>query len=98
ARHLADWLHPDGDLTEQQRAHRRGITLGRQDRDGMTPIKGYLDPQARATVDAVLARWAAPGMCNPADPAPCTGGTPTQTVIEADTRSTAQRNHDALTA
>ncbi|MEB3033185.1 HNH endonuclease signature motif containing protein [[Mycobacterium] nativiensis] len=98
AQRLADHLHPDGNYTDDERAKCRGLILGPQDRDGMTPIKGYLDPQARATIDAVLARWAAPGMCNPDDPTPCTSGTPTQEAIEADQRSTAQRNHDALTA
>ncbi|OMC03713.1 hypothetical protein A5735_00485, partial [Mycolicibacter heraklionensis] len=98
AQRLADHLHPDGNYTDEDRAKRRGIVLGPQDRDGMSPIKGYLDPQARATLDAVLARWAAPGMCNPNDDTPCTGGTPTQAAIDSDTRSAAQRNHDALTA
>ncbi|ULP46533.1 HNH endonuclease signature motif containing protein [Mycolicibacter virginiensis] len=98
AQRLADHLHPDGNYTEDDRAKRRGVVLGPQDRDGMTPIKGYLDPQARATLDAVLARWAAPGTCNPNDDNPCTSGTPTQTQIDTDTRSAPQRNHDALTA
>ncbi|OBG31460.1 HNH endonuclease signature motif containing protein [Mycolicibacter heraklionensis] len=98
AQRLADHLHPDGNYTENDRAKRRGVVLGPQDRDGMTPIKGYLDPQARATLDAVLARWAAPGTCNPNDDNPCTSGTPTQTQIDTDTRSAPQRNHDALTA
>ncbi len=98
AQRLADHLHPDGNYTDEQRAKRRGLTLGPQDRDGMTPITGHLDPQARATLDAVLARWAAPGMCNPHDQTPCTGGTPSQAAIDTDTRSAAQRNHDALTA
>ncbi|NDJ91826.1 HNH endonuclease signature motif containing protein, partial [Mycolicibacter kumamotonensis] len=95
---MADHLHPDGNYTDEYRAKRRGVVLCPQDRDGMSAIKGYLDPQARATLDAVLARWAAPGMCNPDDPVPCTSGTPGQTAIEADTRSAAQRNHDAPTA
>lgn len=102
AQRLADHLHPDGEepdeRAEQHRAHRRGVTLGPQDRDGMSAITGHLDPQARATLDAVLARWAAPGMANPDDETPCTSGTPTQAQIEADSRSLAQRNHDALTA
>lgn len=68
AQRLAECLHPDGNFSDEQRATRRGVVLGPQDRDGMTPIKGHLDPQARATLDAVLARWAAPGMCNPDDP------------------------------
>ncbi|WP_131809608.1 DUF222 domain-containing protein, partial [Mycolicibacter sinensis] len=62
---MADHLHPDGNYTDADRAKRRSLVLGPQDRDGMTPIKGHLDPQARATLDAVLARWAGPGMCNP---------------------------------
>jgi hypothetical protein len=98
ASRLADHLHPDGNHTDDDRAQRRGVVLGPQDRDGMSPIKGYLDPQARATLDAVLARWAAPGMCNPTDATPCTSGTPSQAAIDADTRSAGQRNHDALTA
>jgi hypothetical protein len=37
-------------------------------------------------------------MCNPSDATPCVDGTPAQDAIEHDARSTAQRNHDALTA
>jgi hypothetical protein len=95
---LTDCLNPDGDFTDADRARRRGITIGKQDSDGMSPINGYLTPEARATIDAVFAKLAAPGMCNPAEPAPCLGGTPTQQAIEGDTRSAAQRNHDALIA
>ena len=57
---LTDCLNPDGDFTEHDRARRRGITLGKQDIDGMSPITGYLTPEARATLDAVLAKLAAP--------------------------------------
>jgi Domain of unknown function (DUF222) len=93
---LTDCLNPDGDFTDVDRARRRGITIGRQDIDGMSPINGYLNPEARATIDAVLAKLAAPGMCNSADEKPCVGGTPSQTAIDTDTRTNAQRNHDAL--
>jgi Domain of unknown function (DUF222) len=95
---LTDCLNPDGTFTDNDRARRRGITIGRQDIDGMSPVNGYLTPEARATLDAVLARLAAPGMCNPSDATPCVDGTPAQDAIEHDARSTAQRNHDALTA
>ena len=95
---LTDCLNPDGDFTEHDRARRRGITIGRQDIDGMSPISGYLTPEARATLDAVLAKLAAPGMCNSADAEPCVRGTPSQAAIENDTRSASQRNHDALLA
>ena len=95
---LTDCLNPDGDFTDTDRARRRGITLGRQDIDGMSPIRGYLTPEARATLDAVFAKLAAPGMCNPDDIEPCVSGTPSQAAIQGDTRSTGQRHHDALLA
>ena len=46
----------------------------------------------------IFAKYAAPGMCNPADPEPCTSGTPSQAQIDNDHRSLAQRQHDALIA
>ena len=95
---LTDCLNPDGDFTDTDRAHRRGLTIGKQDLDGMSPINGYLTPEARATLDAVFAKLAAPGMCNPADTEPCVSGTPPHAAIAADTRSHRQRNHDALVA
>src|SRR6202042_508356 len=95
---LTDCLHPDGDFTDTDRARRRGITIGRQDIDGMSPISGCLTPEARATLDAVFAKLAAPGMCNSADETPCVSGTPSQAAIQGDTRSLGQRNHDALLA
>ena len=64
----------------------------------MSPISGYLTPEARATLDAVFAKLAAPGMCNPDDVEPCVSGTPSQAAIQGDTRSSGQRNHDALLA
>ncbi|ODR03732.1 hypothetical protein AWC26_01160, partial [Mycobacterium shimoidei] len=95
---LTDCLNPDGDFTDTDRARRRGLVLGRQDGEGMSKISGYLTPQARATVEAVFAKLAAPGMCNPDDQTPCVDAAPPQTAVAADTRSTAQRQHDALLA
>jgi hypothetical protein len=95
---LTDCLNPDGDFTDHDRARRRGLTIGKQDLDGMSPISGYLTPEARATIDAVFAKLAAPGMCNSADDEPCISGTPSQAAIQGDTRSLGQRNHDALLA
>jgi hypothetical protein len=95
---LTDCLNPDGDFTDIDRAKRRGLSIGKQDIDGMSPINGYLTPEARATWDAVLAKLAAPGMCNPADETPCVSGTPSQAAIAGDTRTAGQRNHDALLA
>jgi hypothetical protein len=95
---LMDCLNPDGDFTDVDRAKRRGLVIGKQDIDGMSKISGYLTPEARATIDAVFAKLAAPGMCNPTDETPCVSGTPSEAAIQGDTRSAAQRNHDALLA
>jgi hypothetical protein len=95
---LTDCLNPDGDFSDVDRAKRRGLVLGRQDLDGMSKVSGYLTPEARATLDAVFAKLAAPGMCNPADEIPCVSGTPSEAAIQGDTRIAAQRNHDALLA
>jgi hypothetical protein len=95
---LVDCLNPDGNFDDEDRAHRRGITIGRQDIDGMSPISGWLNPELRAGLDAVLSKWAAPGMCDPNDESPIVDGTPAEERIKADSRSPAQRNHDALNA
>jgi hypothetical protein len=95
---LTDCLNPDGDFSDVDRATRRSLSIGRQDLDGMSPISGWLNPEARATIDAVLAKLAAPGMCNAADDEPCLSGTPSQAAIQSDTRSLGQRQHDALLA
>ncbi|OBJ28259.1 hypothetical protein A5621_25265, partial [Mycobacterium colombiense] len=95
---LADCLNPDGTFTDEDRARQRGLTLGHQQADGMSALRGWLTPEARATLEAVLAKLAAPGMCNPLDDTPCVDGAPTQDAIEHDPRSASQRNHDALNA
>ena len=89
-------LNPDGNFSDEDRARRRGITVGPQGTDGMSRLTGYLNPELRAGLDAVLAKLAAPGMCNPADESPTVAGAPSQDTINGDYRSTAQRNHDAL--
>jgi hypothetical protein len=93
-------LNQDGDAPydEQRRARRRGITLGRQDADGLTQVNGWLTPELAATIGALNAKLAAPGMCNPADDNPCITGQPDEATIAADDRTLAQRQHDALTA
>jgi Domain of unknown function (DUF222) len=70
ADHLDLVLNPDGHFSDEDRARRRGITVGPQGTDGMSRLSGWLNPELRAGLDAVLAKWAAPGMCNPADEAP----------------------------
>ncbi|VAZ78272.1 hypothetical protein LAUMK4_03864 [Mycobacterium persicum] len=98
AQRLMDCLNPDGTFTDEDRARRRGLTLGRQGSDGMSRISGYLTPQARATLDAVLAKLAAPGICNPADESPVIDGPAPDDAAQRDTRSEGQRNHDGLLA
>ena len=91
-------VHPDGDFSDIDRARRRGLTIGKQQADGMSKINGVLDPETRATFEAVLTKLAAPGMCNPDDEIPCVDGSPSEAHIQNDQRSPAQRNHDALKA
>ena len=95
---LAAYLDQDGELSDNDRARRRYLTIGKQDRDGMSEIRGRLDPETRAALDAVLAKWAAPGMCNPDDDNPSLDGDPPADNLSGDLRSTGQRNHDALKA
>ncbi|MBB5914765.1 hypothetical protein BJY24_003632 [Nocardia transvalensis] len=98
-------LDPDGRLTtDHDRARMRGVIVGRQRPDGMSPIRGEITPVLRALLDPLLAAYARPGVCNPEDPdSPSVdvGNADPRTLAEAagrDRRSTAQRNHDALTA
>ncbi|ORA76650.1 hypothetical protein BST25_00870 [Mycobacterium heidelbergense] len=95
---LADCLNPDGTYSDDDRARRRGLTLGKQEADGMSALHGWLTPEARATLEAVWAKLAAPGMCNPTDDTPTVDGAPSQEVIDKDSRSPAQRQHDGLNA
>ena len=93
---LLDQDGPEPDETERER--RRGLWKGPQGRDKVIPIKANLTPEAWATWEPIFAKWAAPGMCNPADEHPCYVGTPTQAQIDNDHRTLAQRQHDALVA
>ena len=96
---LALLLNQDGDLPDEaDRARRRYLTIDKQDAGGMSRIHGLLDPEARATLDAVLAKLAAPGMCNPDDETPCVDGEPATTRYRVMRASPGQRNHDALKA
>jgi hypothetical protein len=95
---LAMLLDQDGELTDADRARRRYLVLGKQQTDGMSELRGLLDPEGRAAVEAVFAKWAAPGMCNPDDEAPCVDGDPSAEAMNGDTRSGGQRHHDALKA
>jgi hypothetical protein len=84
AEQLMAMLHPDGDYSDAERARRRYLTIGKQGSDGLSEIRGRLDPETRASLDAVLAKNAAPGVGNPEE--------------GPDTRTQGQRNHDGLKA
>ncbi|MFV1364099.1 DUF222 domain-containing protein [Mycolicibacterium elephantis] len=92
-------LDQDGpEPTDVERARKRGVKKSPQGTDGMVELRAMLTPEAWAVWEAIFAKYAAPGMCNPDDPEPCTAGTPTQAQIDNDHRSLAQRQHDALIA
>ncbi|HET7665546.1 MAG TPA: DUF222 domain-containing protein, partial [Mycobacterium sp.] len=99
AERLALLLNQDGELPDDSdRARRRYLRIDKQGVDGMSRLHGLLDPQARATLEAVLAKLGAQGMCNPDDHHPCIDGDPSAEAVQRDTRSPGQRHHDALTA
>jgi uncharacterized protein DUF222 len=96
---LAYVLDQDGPApTDAERARRRFFTIGKQQANGMSPVSGLLDPEACATLEAVFAKWAAPGMCNPDEQPPCVDGEPPEAAPQRDLRTQPQRNHDALQA
>jgi hypothetical protein len=90
-------LDQDGPVPDDaERARRRGVSKGQQQPNGMTHATADFTPVAWAIWEALYAKYAAPGMCNPDDENPCTSGTPTQEQIDRDTRSLEQRRHDAM--
>ncbi|KZS57929.1 hypothetical protein A4G26_02045 [Mycobacterium kansasii] len=98
AQRIIDWINPDGEFRDQERARKRGIMLGKQEFDGMSRISGMLTSELRAAVEAVLAKLAAPGACNPDDETPVIDSTPDEDAVRRDNRSPAQRNHDGFLA
>ena len=52
---IADHLNPDRPFDENDRARRRGITLGPQGPDGMSRINGWIDPETRGYLEAANA-------------------------------------------
>ncbi|MGD1237388.1 HNH endonuclease signature motif containing protein [Mycobacterium seoulense] len=91
-------INPDGKFSDADRARQRGFAWTGQRLDGMSVGKLVASPELRADLDAWLARFAAPGMCNPDDETPCVEGEPSDEAASGDSRSHAQRQHDALNA
>jgi uncharacterized protein DUF222/HNH endonuclease len=98
AHRCAITINPDGKFSDDDRARQRGFSWGAQRRDGMSIGKLVASPELRASLDAWFARFAAPGMCNPDEPAPCVSGEPADSIAATDLRSHPQRQHDALNA
>jgi hypothetical protein len=99
AQRAAVLINPDGKFCDVDRARKRAFTwCGGQQPDGMSIGKLIATPELRATIDAWLAKFAAPGMCNPDDETPCVTGEPTDDARNTDRRTPAQRQHDALSA
>lgn len=96
---LALRMNPDGTFSEDFRAAQRGFQwCGRQGADGMSVARLVATPEMRALLEAWMARFAAPGMCNPADERPAVEGEPSQEALDRDSRTVAQRQHDSLAA
>ena len=95
---LAYLLNQDGEFCDADRQANRHVTVGKQDPDGMVPVRAKLTPECAAALEAVQAKLAAPGMCNPADDAPQVDGEPDPERATTDARTQGQRNHDALLA
>jgi hypothetical protein len=84
---IADCLNPDGNFSDEDRAKRRALVLGLQGIDGMSRLSGWLDPEARAYLEAVTAA-VRPGRHMPE--------TSDAARDERDSRTLPQRCHDGL--
>ncbi len=88
-------IDPDGaEPSDKERARKRGIVIGKQQADGTASVSGRFTPEALAIWEAVFAKEAAPGHNNPDENA----GDSASYEKVADTRTQAQRNHDAFLA
>ncbi|CAN5432435.1 HNH endonuclease signature motif containing protein [soil metagenome] len=91
-------INPDGTLEDGDRQRRRGFRWQPQGPDGLSEGRLTATPELRAVLDAVFAKLAAPGMCNPDDQSPQVDGEPPEERAKNDDRSVPQRQHDALLA
>ncbi|CAN5490454.1 HNH endonuclease signature motif containing protein [soil metagenome] len=91
-------LNQDGAFSDVDRAAHRYCLVSRQDADGMVTIRAKLTPEAAATLEPILEKLGAPGMCNPDDEHPQVDGEPDPEKARTDSRSLGQRQHDALLA
>lgn len=87
------WL----DRREERQARRRALRMAPEGPDGASLVSVTCDAPMRMLLDAVVARFGAPGQCVAAPVDPLTGeeADPTSVASE-DRRSAEQRAHDAL--
>ncbi|MFI9503409.1 DUF222 domain-containing protein [Nocardia sp. NPDC052566] len=101
--HILGYLNPDGsDVSVRQAV--RGLRIGSQRLDKMSVIHGEITPELRALLEPVIAKLGRPGMNNPDDPESPRGNSDSvdaevlKAAAKRDTRSAAQRGHDAVLA
>ncbi|WP_349425370.1 DUF222 domain-containing protein [Microbacterium sp. LWS13-1.2] len=99
----AAYLDPDGAEPVEARALRkRGLTFGRRDGDGLVPVRGGLLPEVAAQLQLGFDSVLNPRVDGAPVPGPCfieTGAEPDGDgpyEDAADSRTPAQRRHDAL--
>ena len=81
--------------------HKRGISIGKQDAEGLTRITGWLDAELAAYLGTAMDAWARPGVNNPDDPdSPANPDVPpeAQADAEADAHSVADPQSDPAEA
>ena len=83
---LALTLNPDGKFSDEDRARQRGFLWCGQRPDGTSIGRLIASPELRAYLDAWFAKFAAPGMCNPADEHTVTDGEPDEDTARRDSR------------
>ncbi|SEH65397.1 protein of unknown function [Mycolicibacterium rutilum] len=108
AKRLAQHIDQDGEFCEELVKQKRGIWFSKQRPDGSSEIHGTVDAATRAWIEAgwaIYGIYGAPGSNNPdapdVEPAPEPGDDPAEPsadVVVTDTRTRAQRNHDAMGA
>ncbi len=87
-------LNPDGEFSDEDRARRRGLTIGQAGHRGMSRLAGWLSPEAARHVEAVLGQAGRPQAWQPRDPTPVVDGAAKRDAVRRDTRSDAQRHQD----
>jgi len=85
------------DRVEELQQARRSLRLGAPGVDGLSSVGITCEPRLQALLDAVVARFGAPGQCVAAPVGPVTGDpADPATLAAADSRSPEQRAYDAV--